>query len=67
MILSRDKNTITEREYVSHNSRSADFDYKDFINSPGIKIVYLLSKDELVKYKQYISNDFYKFLELKSI
>jgi len=42
--------------------RSADFDYKDFINSPSLKIVYLLSKIELEKYQTYISNGFYKFL-----
>ena len=29
--------------------RSADFDYKDFIKSPNLKIVYLLNKNELAK------------------
>ncbi|GAB4541243.1 MAG: hypothetical protein Fur0020_10600 [Thermodesulfovibrionia bacterium] len=43
--------------------RSADFDYKDFMNSPNLKIVYLLKKDELKKYKPYISEGFYEFLE----
>lgn len=42
--------------------RSADFDYKDFIKCPNLKIIYLLNKDELAKYKMYISKDFYKFL-----
>jgi hypothetical protein len=42
--------------------RSADFDYKDFIKSPQLKIVYLLNKPELVKYKLYISSGFYQFL-----
>lgn len=46
--------------------RSADFDYKDFISCPNLKIGYLLSKDELAKYKPYISKDFYKFLEEKA-
>ena len=46
--------------------RSADFDYKDFIKSPNLKIVYLLNKDELTKYKPYISKVFYEFLEEKA-
>jgi hypothetical protein len=46
--------------------RSADFDYKDFIKSPNLKIVYLLNKDELTKYESYISKSFYKFLEGKA-
>jgi len=43
--------------------RSADFDYKDYIESPHLKIVYLLNRPELPKYKPYISNGFYQFLE----
>ena len=43
--------------------RSADFDYRDFIKSPNLKIVYLLNKDELAKYGPYISKGFYEFLE----
>jgi hypothetical protein len=46
--------------------RSADFDYKDYIDSPGIKIIYLLSKTELEKYKAYISSGFYEFLIKKA-
>ena len=46
--------------------RSADFDYKDFIKSPNLKIVYLLNKDELAKYEPYISRGFYEFLEGKT-
>lgn len=42
--------------------RSADFDYKDFINSPGLKIVYLSNKSDLEKHQPYISHGFYKFL-----
>ena len=42
--------------------RSATFDYKHFINCPKLKIVFLLSKKELSKYKTYIANDFYEFL-----
>ena len=46
--------------------RSADFDYKDFIKNLNLKIVYLLNKAELLKYKPYISKDFYEFLEGKA-
>lgn len=42
--------------------RSADFDYKNFINSPDLKIIYLLPTNELKKYKSYISSGFYEFL-----
>ncbi|MBA2123607.1 hypothetical protein B9J78_01495 [bacterium Unc6] len=43
--------------------RSADFDYKDFIKSPNLKIVHLLNKTELAKYEPCISKGFYEFLE----
>lgn len=46
--------------------RSADFDYKDFIKCSNLKIAYLLNKDELTKYEQYIAKDFYGFLLKKS-
>ena len=46
--------------------RSASFNYKHFINCPELKIVYLISKQELQKYKPYISRDFYKFLHEKA-
>ena len=46
--------------------RSANFDYKYFIDCPSLKIIYLLSKDKLEKYKPYIVRDFYKFLEEKT-
>ncbi|MEO0116712.1 MAG: hypothetical protein ABIK97_04105 [candidate division WOR-3 bacterium] len=45
--------------------RSADFDYKDYTNCPDLKVVYLLSKDELTKYKSYIAKGFYEFLREK--
>ncbi len=47
--------------------RSADFDYKDYIRCPDLKIVYLLNKTELSKYKPYIAKDFYNFLEERAI
>lgn len=46
--------------------RSADFDYKDFIESQNLKIIYLLSKDELAKYEPYIAKGFYDFLEKRT-
>ncbi|MBI5683139.1 MAG: hypothetical protein HZC45_08280 [Deltaproteobacteria bacterium] len=46
--------------------RSADFDYKDFVESQNLKIVYLLNTDELVKYAAYISKGFYRFLDGKA-
>jgi hypothetical protein len=46
--------------------RSADFDYKDYIKSPGLKIVYLLSKSELEKYKDYMVKGFFEFLWSKA-
>jgi hypothetical protein len=42
--------------------RSATFDYKHFINCPNLKIIFLLNKKELSKYKTYIANGFYEFL-----
>jgi hypothetical protein len=46
--------------------RSADFDYKDFINCKDLKIVYLLNKSELTKYEPYIVKPFYEFLKNKA-
>lgn len=46
--------------------RSADFNYKDFIKCPNLKIIHLLSEDNLSKYEPYISKGFYKFLDGKA-
>ncbi len=46
--------------------RSAEFDYKDYFHCPNLKIVYLLNKTELSKYKEYITRNFYNFLEGKT-
>ena len=46
--------------------RSASFSYKHFIYEEGLKIVYMASKEELQKHRQYIVRDFYKFLEEKA-
>jgi hypothetical protein len=42
--------------------RSATFNYKHFIKCPQLKIIFLLKKKELSKYKNYIAKDFYNFL-----
>lgn len=42
--------------------RSATFDYKSYIKCEKLKIVFLLSKKELAKYRKYIADGFYKFL-----
>lgn len=43
--------------------RSANFDYNNFIDCPDLKIVYLLSKEELIKYDPYIVKGFYQRLK----
>ncbi len=42
--------------------RSATFDYRNFIKCKELKIVFLLSKKELPKYRKYIAKGFYEFL-----
>lgn len=46
--------------------RSADFNYKHFIQYPSLKIIYLLNKSDLAKYSFFISQGFYKFLERRT-
>ncbi|OYT34541.1 MAG: hypothetical protein B6U87_01835 [Candidatus Aenigmarchaeota archaeon ex4484_52] len=43
--------------------RSANFHYKYFINCKKLKIDFLLNKEHLKNCKQYIVENFYKFLE----
>lgn len=58
------KNRFREGEDITAQFlRSANFNYKHFINCPELKIVYPLDKDEIEKYEPYIVKDFYKFLE----
>ena len=42
--------------------RSADFDYKNFINEKSIKINFLISKSELLTYKSYINSKFFQWI-----
>jgi hypothetical protein len=46
--------------------RSASFDYRHFINSTNLRIVYILSKNKLKEYEPYIVKGFYEFLEGKA-
>ena len=43
--------------------RAANFDYRDFVACPELKVVYLLGKDQLRAYQPYIVRGFYQFLE----
>ncbi len=43
--------------------RSAGFDYRAYIDSDDLKVVFLLNRDEIEMYKQYISRDFYNILK----
>ena len=45
--------------------RSASFDYKNWIESENLKIVYLLEAGELQEYKEYINQKFYQWMLLK--
>lgn len=46
--------------------RSADFDYRNYINSPDLKIIYLVERTELKRFQPYITNGFYQFLWSKA-
>ncbi|MEW6103695.1 MAG: hypothetical protein AB1630_07795 [bacterium] len=54
------------RDITGQFLRSANFDYKYFIDSPNLKIIYILKKDKLEGYKPYIVKDFYEFLKKKA-
>lgn len=43
--------------------RSAGFDYKAYINSDDLKVIFLLNKNEIEQYKQYICRDFFSILK----
>ncbi|MEW6679780.1 MAG: hypothetical protein AB1297_02005 [bacterium] len=46
--------------------RSANFDYKHFIDYRDLKVNYILKKDKLKGYQPYIVKGFYEFLEEKA-
>lgn len=51
------------RKAVGQFLRSANFDYKDFVNCPSLKTIYLLDKTKLEECKPYIIKNFYEFLK----
>ncbi|MGB9797237.1 MAG: hypothetical protein ACPLSK_01320 [bacterium] len=58
---------LTEgRETKGQFLRSAYFTYKDYINCPDLRIVYLAPRAQLEKFKNYIVPNFYQFLLAKS-
>ena len=46
--------------------RSATFDYKHYIGCKRLKVIYLLPKADLVRYKDFIANKFYQWLEQRA-
>ena len=46
--------------------RSANFDYRNFIDCENLKINYLLSQDELINYKNFINKKFYLWMTTKT-
>ncbi|MCW3136215.1 MAG: hypothetical protein N2V77_04665 [Canidatus Methanoxibalbensis ujae] len=42
--------------------RSANFDYRDFMECDDLRVVFCLSKSELEKYRNNIVKGFYRFL-----
>lgn len=51
---------------TSEYLRSAQFDFKTFIEEKGLKIIYLLSKDNLKTYQEFINKNFYQWLLTKT-
>jgi len=43
--------------------RSANFDYRNFMNCTDLKMMFTVPKDELPRYRKHIVRDFYAFLE----
>lgn len=59
------KNFPSGKDELGHFLRSANFDYRDYVNSVGLKKVYILPKEELKNYKDFINSGFYdKLLSL---
>lgn len=56
-----------ERKHIKGNFlRSASFTFKNYIYSQELKIIFLLSRQELENYRAYISKKFFDFLYEKS-
>ena len=54
------------KDILTEYLRGASFDYHDFINCDGLRVVYILDKKTLQLFKAYVVNNFYKFLEGKA-
>jgi hypothetical protein len=60
--------TQLEKKFPNRNRkendflRSASFNYKNFIDDENVKLVYLLKKEELKGYEEYIDRNFFKIL-----
>jgi len=55
-----------EGDRTSEYLRGASFSYKDFINCPELNVCYILEKNKLEEYKNYIIGDFYKWMLSKT-
>lgn len=58
------KNFPDGKDKLGHFLRSANFDYRDYIESKEIKRIYILPKSELENYKEFINDKFYNKLLL---
>lgn len=56
------KNFPNGKDLAGHYLRSANFDYRDYINSKEVKKIYILPKPELKDFKNFITKDFYNKL-----
>jgi len=56
------KNFPKGHDEPGHFLRSANFDFKDFIQSKELKKIYILPKEELNIYEKYISEKFFQEL-----
>lgn len=58
------KNFPDGKDKSGHFLRSANFDYRDYIESDSVKLIYILPISELGNYKKFINNKFYNKLLL---
>jgi hypothetical protein len=43
--------------------RSANFNFKDYVDCEGLRVVFVLKKAELSRFRECIAKDFYKYLQ----
>lgn len=56
------KKRFPSGDVVGQYLRSANFDYRVFINSKKCKTIFLLNKKELTEYSEYINGKFFKII-----